>query len=250
MAVTACSLSCTTHELVAEKVSAIESGPMTLSAVDNLPISLSSADTLAVEPACAGAFALYAKPTAASSSVLAYGSDQGINVPVDGLDSVLLYQTCGSTLATMTVHLPPLRAAYASARNSTTLAPSTQNAALTCTMDGVTHSWNDVWSSGDQSCMCVQGVSQCGGGIERGIFFDNAGIVGVCLSAVIIATVLGGAAYHVHMQRKLQESELGRRKSFSGKNYYGSSAPGVGQQEVELPISHPHANVGVERSAV
>ena len=51
---------------------------------------------------------------------------QAISVPIDALDSVVLYQTCGSTLATMTVNLPPLRAAYATAVNSTTLAPYTQ----------------------------------------------------------------------------------------------------------------------------
>jgi len=250
---TACTLACASHELAADIVDSIEASGYSASAFDvcagpdcSLPTTFAD-ETLTVRDNCAADYSLYAVE---GGAILSFGINQALSVNVAGKDSVLVKQLCNGALASMTVSVAPLRQAYADAiAAAPTSGDGSQVGALTCNVDGVTRTFNEVWSGPHGSkCICIQGVAECGGGLKRGIYFDNAGVLGVTLSAVVIAGAIGGTAYYAYMQKKAREVVEGRRRSVSGQTYYGNALPSKGQQEIELPEGG--RNVGVETSNV
>merc|ERR1711998_262123 len=106
-------------------------------------------------------------------------------------------------------------------------------------MDGVTYQFNQTWTrAGGETCLCVQGVAECGGapGGTNSIYFDDAGLVGVVVSVLVMSVVLVGFAYFFYTQNKLREQIEGRRKSKEGQTYFTNTVVvQPGQQEIELP---------------
>ena len=127
-------------------------------------------------------------------AVLALGTNQALSVDVHGRSAVTIKQQCGAgaALSSMSVDIDALRAAYAASVSATTPAPATQVSSrdgtvpplrsrtararrlrdcapdavwqeepLTCTWDGRTYPFNQVWDgdNGDK-CTCIQGVAE------------------------------------------------------------------------------------------
>jgi len=196
-----------------------------------------TADTLSVSASadCTAAdYTLYVRG-GANNDVLGLSIGKTLVVATTGIETLEVNQLCGNARASLSVSLGPLRAAYQSAISETTVAPMTVVAALSCTYNGHTYGFNDMWTGdGGVSCMCVQGVSECGAGRANGVHMNGPEVAGVAISACVIFSVCVMFAYYKKMEKSAADARHVRRKSKDGvQDYYGSSA----DQEVELPAA-------------
>lgn len=219
--------------------------PCTATAACSLPTTFKD-EVLSVSAAtdCTSTYTLYAK-TGGSADVLAFGVNQAITVEVRGLDQVTITQQCNGQTSSMLVQVAPLRTAYNDAMNSNPVAPITNVETSSCTMEGVTHSWNELWTaSNGQSCQCLQGVASCYPNNSEPLL-SGAESVAVAFSVILIILVLLAFAFYFYSQKKKREVIEGRRKSFGQKMYCGhtgDSAP-KGQQEMEMPAYQQEVGV-------
>jgi len=227
--ITACTLVCTTEDITDEIVSWIEGSTGSTTGTQSVEFK---ADTLSVKPTCNDAV-LFAK---SGSAVVAFVINQDLVVNVEGLSTIVVKQKCATTLTEQTVSLDPLRTQYQTAIDSATSAPATQEEAPTCQYDGKNYTYSQPWvGRNGESCLCVDGVSQCGGVLgSDGFYMGTAALVVVTLSAIILFIVIVGLAYFFYMQKISREILEGKRKNKSGQMYFGSSATGD-RGEVELP---------------
>jgi len=183
-------------------------------------------------------YVIYGK--APSGDVIAMAKDQELSVPISGVTSVEVKQLCDGTLKTQAVSLDPLRSAYASAMNDAraSATPDQQAVPLSCTVNGVTHAFNDIWRAEDgSSCACRQGNVECGSVEQHITYYSGWEVAGITVSSMVLFLVVAAVAYVYYMKENARRVVEGRRKLSAGQVYCTSGTAGSqpGQHEIELP---------------